>query len=170
MGRMPGPGSARHVLAAAVIGAAAVTAGCGAQHPGQGAGSGQPAAAQPSASSCHATAATTAARTVTFSSRDNGKVRCIRQGTTVAVYLQGTPTRRWAPIRSTSAALTPVANGRLMLKLGVTGAFFKAVHPGVATVISSLPSCEAQRGSFTPGTGPRCRMGTVFHLKLVVTR
>lgn len=170
MRRMPGPGPARHVLAAAVIGAAAVTAGCGAQHAGQGATGTQAAAAQPSASQCSATPAANADHTVTLGSKDNGKVLCVRQGATVGIFLQGTPTRRWEPIRTTSPALVPAANGRLMLKLGVTGAYFRAVHPGVATVVSSLPSCESQHGGTFPSTGPRCRMGTVFHLKLVVTQ
>ena len=183
MSTMPGSGAARWVLAAVVIAAAAVTAACGTTHAGQGGGAAaSPGAGSPAtaATQCAATPAASAGQ-VSLSEQDNGKVLCVAKGTTVAIYLQGTATRRWAPISTESAALHPVANGHLMLKLGVTGAFFKAVNSGVATVVSSLPSCRGQAGGTagtggtggTAGTGatsgPGCKMGTVFHLTLVVT-
>jgi len=89
---------------------------------------------------------------------------------TVAVYLQGTAARRWGPIHASSPALTPVANGRLALRVGMTGAFFKAVKPGVAVLTSALASCpggEAGRRTPSPAGAP-CKMGTVFRLTLVV--
>ena len=167
MRRLPGPGPVRNVLAAAAVGATLVTAACGTQHAGSGAsaGSGSPSGGgQPAASQCSATAAANADHMVNLSNKDNGQVLCVRQGTVVAIYLQGTPARRWAPIRAASPLLQPAATGRGMLKLGVTGAFFKAAHPGVATVTSSLPSCSG-----TATSGPHCKMGQVFHLTLVIS-
>lgn len=174
MGRMPGPGSARAILAAVLAAAAAVTAACGSTHAGQGAsGTGAQStrspAARASATGC-ATPSTSAGRMLAFGTGDNGKVLCVAKGTTFAIYLQGTAARRWAPIRTASPALQPVVNGHLMLKLGTTGAFFRAVAPGVATVVSSLPSCGSQAGGAPATSGPRCKMGTAFHLTLVVTQ
>lgn len=166
MGRMPGWGTAGAV--AAVIGASAVTA-CGTAHAGPGGAGSQPASRQ--AVTCSATPATAAGHQLTLGKQDNGKTLCVSTGTTVAVFLQGTPARRWTPIRTASPALTPVANGHLMLRLGVTGAYFKAVKPGLATVTSSLASCPggASGGTASPG-GVHCRMGTVFRVRLVVVR
>ena len=167
MRRLPGPGSARNILAAAAAGVALVTAACGTQQAGSGggAGAGSPSGGgQPAASQCSATAAASADRMVNLSNKDNGKVLCVRQGSVVAIYLQGTAARRWGPIRAESGLLQPAATGRGMLKLGVTGGFFKAAHPGVATVTSSLPSCTG-----TATSGPHCKMGQVFHLTLVIS-
>jgi hypothetical protein len=164
MRRLPGPGSVRYVLAAAAVGATLATAACGSQHTGSGSGSQSGDAAQPSAAQCSATAAATAGQMVSLSNKDNGKVLCVRRGTVVAIYLQGSPARRWAPIHSASALLQPAVTGRGMLKLGVTGGFFKATRAGVATVTSSLPSCTG-----TATSGPHCKMGQVFRLTLVVS-
>jgi hypothetical protein len=166
MRRLPGPGYARNVLAAAVVGGALVTAACGAQHAGSGGAAGSPpgAASQPSAAQCSATVAASAGQMVSLSNKDNGKVLCVRKGTVVAIYLQGSPTRRWAPIHAASSLLQPAATGRGMLKLGVTGGFFRATGPGVATVTSSLPSCAGPATS-----GPHCKMGQVFRLTLVIS-
>jgi hypothetical protein len=162
---MPGWGTAGGVVAV-VIGASAVTA-CGTARAGPGGAGSQPASGQ--AVACNSTPAVTAGRPLTLGKQDDGKTLCVRTGTTVAVYLQGTAARRWSPIRTASPALKPVANGRLMLRLGVTGAFFKAVKPGVATVTSSLASCPGGEsgGTASPGGAP-CRMGTVFRVTLVV--
>lgn len=171
MGRLPGRATTRWALAAAAIGVTAVTAACGSQQPGSGSSGGSPAPGQPSASHCSATPHTSAAHTVTLSGKDNGTVLCVKQGTFLAIYLQGTAARKWSPIRASSRALQPLANGRLMLKLGVTGGFFKAAHPGVAAVTSSRPSCPSPGGGFpaSASSGPRCRMGTVFHVTFVIS-
>jgi hypothetical protein len=81
---------------------------------------------------------------LSFGKQDNGKVVCVAKGATVGIYLQGTPARRWSPIRTASPALKPVPNGRLMLRVGETGAFFKAVSSGAATVTSSRPGGSGQ--------------------------
>lgn len=170
MSRLPERGTARYALAAAVIGAAAVTAACGSQ-PGSGSSAGSPPAGQPHPGHCSATPASSAAHTVTVSGKDNGTVLCVRKGTFIAIYLQGTPARRWSPIRPSSRALQPLANGRLMLKVGMTGGFFKAAHPGVAAVTSSRASCPSPGAASPPtaSSGPRCRMGTVFHVTFVIS-
>jgi hypothetical protein len=154
MGRGAGAGFARHALAAVVTSAALASAACGSQHAGSGGSAPQPSTGQIGASDCTATPAVTAGHTLSFRKRDDGKVVCVARGATVGIYLQGTPARRWSPIRTASPALKPVPNGRLMLKVGVTGAFFKAVSAGVATVTSSRPGGPAQS----------------FRLTLVVTR
>ncbi len=167
MRRLPGSGPLRNVLAAAVVGATLTIAACGAQQAGSGsgAGGGSPSGSgQPAVTQCSATPAANADHMVNLSNKNSGQVLCVRHGTVVAIYLQGTPARRWAPIRSASSLLQPALAGHGMLKLGVTGAFFKATHPGVAMVTSSLPSCTG-----TATSGPHCKMGQVFHLTLVIS-
>lgn len=151
MGRGAGSGFARHVVAVMVTGAAVAVAGCGSQ---QAAGGGQASQPAPASTSHCARPAPAAGHMLTLGRHDDGKVICVARGTTVGIYLQGTPARRWSPIRTASPALKPVPNGRLMLKVGETGAFFKAVSSGVATVTSSRPG------------GP----GQSFRLTLVVTQ
>ncbi len=172
MRRMPGSVSARGFLAAAVVGAAAMAAGCGAQHAGNSAG-GTPQAGQSTSVStvpqCTATPSVPT-RSLTVSTKNSGQVLCVKQGTTVAVFLQGTAARRWSPIQATNTALQPRADGRLMLKLGVTGAVYQAARPGVSTITSSLASCPGPQGASTGSPGPGCKMGMVFHLTLVVTQ
>ncbi|MBO0809808.1 MAG: hypothetical protein J2P32_16050 [Actinobacteria bacterium] len=159
MGRGAGSGFARHALAAVVAGAAVAVAACGGQH----AAGGGPASRPASASTGHcARPAPAAGHMLTFGRKDDGKVICVARGTTVGIYLQGTPARRWSPISTASPALAPVPNGRLMLRVGVTGAFFKAVSSGVATVTSSRPSCQKR--------GTSCGAVQSFRLTLVVIR
>lgn len=79
-----------------------------------------------------------------------GRTYCVKVGMDVLIFLRGTPTLRWAPIRVSSTALQPRANGRLMLALGVTGASYTAVHPGTAIITSYRPACS---GSIPPGSG-----------------
>lgn len=173
MGMRRGPATTGAALAAVVIGACALTAACGNGQPGRSGGGAGGGPSGGHAAGCTATPRAAAGQLVTVSNRDNGKVLCVSKGTTVAVYLQGTPARRWGPIHTSSPsspALTPVASGRLMLKVGETGAFFKAVRPGVARVTSSLPSCKGgapAAATAEPGGTP-CKMGMVFHLTLVV--
>lgn len=157
---------------AAIIGASVVT-GCSVQHANAGGRSGSASptgSAQQAAARCSATPHRSGG-TVTISNPANGKVLCLRTGTQLAVFLHGSQSRKWSQIRAASAVLRPVPNGSLTLMIGVTGAFFRAVRPGVTTVTSSLPSCPATASatpSPTPSAGPRCRMGTVFHVTVVV--
>lgn len=170
MSRRPGSRLVRHGLAAVVASLALAAAACGSQHAGSGGNAPQPSAGQIGSGDCTATPAVTAGHMLSFGKHDDGKVVCVAKGATVAIYLQGTPARRWSPIRAASPVLKPVPDGRLMLRVGVTGAFYKAVSSGVATVTSSRPGC---RGGGTAGGGTQgqgCGAGQFFHLTLVVTR
>jgi hypothetical protein len=189
-----GTPSARTVLArlaapAAAAGlAAAVLAGCGQQHAGGPAASGSPASAgspSPAASvtpggpvRCDATVPAqpgTSLRTLTLTGKDNGKVFCVPPGARIAIYLRGTPAHPWGAIRSASPVLRPVADGRLMLEAGVTGAFFQAVGPGAATVRSIMTPCQpgspggSAPASSRPASGPQCQVVVSFQVTLLVT-
>jgi hypothetical protein len=149
------------LAAAVVIGVSALTAGCGQQTAGPAAGgpSGSPASATgapasstpvsstgapapstgpPAAAACgSATPTSPPNRTLTLSTGDAGRSFCIKPGVGVLIYLKGTPTAKWATLKSSSAVMVPRANGHLALALGVTGGFFVAAKPGVATITSS---------------------------------
>jgi len=78
----------------------------------------------------------------------------------VIVYLNGSPAHMWAPIHSDSSDLKPTANGHLMLRLGVTGAAFIAVRPGIAHITSARPVCTK---------GPvRCDAMIAFQVTVVI--
>src|SRR5262249_13421148 len=105
------------VLTAVIIGAAAVIAGCGQQHPG----SGVAAAPAPPASPSHPIAACANASPAAhpgkliITAADNGRSFCVTRGTNVAVFLKGTQDRKWEQIRASSAVLQPHADGELTL-------------------------------------------------------
>ena len=129
-------------LAAAVIGVSALTAACGQQTAGSAAGgpSGSPAPSTgPSAAAACGSATPTSPpnRILTLNDGDSGSSFCIKPGTGVLIYLKGTPADKWATLKSSSAAMKPSANGHLALMAGVTGGFFVAAQPGVATITSS---------------------------------
>jgi hypothetical protein len=137
------------LLAAAVIGVSALTAACGQQKAGSAAsgssGSPAPPSGPPAAAACgSATPTAPPHRTLTLSAGDNGRSFCIRPGTGVLVYLRGTPTLKWAVLKSSSSAMVPTANGHLALALGVTGGYFVASHPGVAAITSRRNACGPQ--------------------------
>ena len=143
------------LLAAAVIGASALAAGCGQQQAGSAAsgpsGSPVPSTAPPAAAACGSAAPTAPPnRTLTLSAADNGRSFCIRPGIGVFVYLKGTPQLKWDALKSTSAAMAPAANGHLALQVGVTGGYFVAAHPGVADITSTRSPC----GPMATPTGP----------------
>ena len=133
------------LLAAAVIGASALTAACGQQKAGSAAGgspgSPAPPSGPPAAACGSATPTAPPHRTLTLSTGDNGRSFCIRPGIGVLVYLMGTPKLKWAALKSSSAAMMPTANGHLALTVGVTGGYFVAAHPGVAAITSTRSPC-----------------------------
>lgn len=147
-------------LAAVALGAMVLASGCGQQHQGAPAGpprsASAPASGAPApspvpgdpgtAATCGSAAPPVSLITVTYA--DNGRTLCVRPGTTVQVYLQGTPTNRWSPIHASGGVLTPRAHGRLMLRLGVTGASFLADHAGTATIRAFQQPCGPNA---TPG-------------------
>jgi hypothetical protein len=150
-------------VVAAVAGTLAATAACGHQLAGSPAS--VTASSSAAAAACGA-AAPQASRTVTITVRDNEKKLCVKTGTVVLVFLRGTLRDKWAPIHSSSAALTPKVDTRLSLQAGVTGAAFEAVRPGVATITSARNPCGA--ASSHP---PRLECGVVigYRVTLVMT-
>jgi hypothetical protein len=142
------------LLAAAVIGVSALAVACGQQAgPAASGPSSRPApsTAPPAAAACgSATPTAPPNRTLTLSAGDSGRSFCIRPGIGVLVYLKGTSQLKWDALKSSSAAMVPTANGHLALALGVTGGYFVATHPGVATLTSTRSPCGPQ---VTP-TGP----------------
>jgi hypothetical protein len=99
---------------------------------------------------------------LTLSSRDSGGTFCLRVGQSVLVYLNGSPTRMWAPIHSDSSVLRPAPNGHLMLMRGVTGAAFTATRPGTAHITSARPVCTQKPVS--------CDAMIAFHVTLVIAK
>lgn len=151
----PWPGStAAAVLAAAALAAVAAVAGCAsgprARPGGQGAAGGgldgstsaAPVSRLRPAGGCRRSPASVRApRIVILRNASNGGVLCLRPGQRVLVFLTGSPQRRWAAVRSDSAALAPAASGEMMLRLGVTGAAFAAARPGIAHLTSARATC-----------------------------
>ncbi len=165
----------RSVLAIALVtGMALATAACGSQAASTTAGSGSPSSRPASTGPASSNAASPTANgacsgsvqpvppgsTLTLGSRDNRATFCIRVGQLVIVYLNGSPAHMWAPIHSDSSDLKPTANGHLMLRLGVTGAAFIAVRPGIAHITSARPVCTK---------GPvRCDAMIAFQVTVVI--
>lgn len=167
------------------IGVPGAIVACGQQHAGAGA-AGSPTAAvrtTPEASAATPTAGghgcggavpvSATHGSVTLSGSDNGKSLCVAEGTVVRVYLHGTAADRWAPIRASSDDLIPHPDTSFMLPLGVTGASYKAVHPGTVTLTSSRPDCgqapqPAPTGPST-STASHCHSLTGYRVSLVIT-
>jgi len=161
------------LLAAAVIGASALAAGCGQQQAGPAAGgpSGSPApsTAPPAAAACGSAAPTAPpGRTLTLGAGDNGRSFCIRPGIGVLVYLKGTPQLKWDALKSSSAAMVPTANGHLALQVGVTGGFFVAAHPGVADITSTRSPCAPPATPSGPTTSNPRKCGITQTFKVTV--
>jgi hypothetical protein len=168
------------VLAAVALSAVVLASGCGQQHAGTPAApplSGpssaplpSPVPIDPGAGSCGSAAPPIRLITITYA--DNGRTLCVRRGTAVEVFLKGTPTNRWSDIHASGDALTPRANGGLMLQAGVTGASFVAAHPGTATLRSFQQPCGPSQ---TPGNQAaqsgtlECGVIIAFHATVKVT-
>jgi hypothetical protein len=162
----------------------AVIAACGQQPqgPSSNAGATQPTgsanastatSATPAGSGCGAPATPASQGTLTLRADDNGKTLCLRTGTAVLVFLHGSATSRWTPIRVRSAALAPHPNPAFTLPLWVTGGSFLAVHPGTVVITSSRPACGLgpQPSSLAASGGASCpSVRAVFRVTLVITR
>jgi hypothetical protein len=163
------------VLTAVIIGAAAVVAGCGQQHPGSGvaapASSASP--SHPMVACANASPAAQPSK-LTITAADNGKSFCVTRDTNVAVFLKGTQARKWEPIRTSSAVLQPHASGEFTLPIGVTGASFAAVQPGTAIISSGQPACGPSappKGNSSQGSGTlECGAILVFRVTVTVVR
>jgi hypothetical protein len=127
-----------------------------------GAGPASSPAASPSAGTCGTAAkAAPPGSVLTLGNRDNGDTFCVRVGQHVTIFLDGSPSRLWSVIRSDSSVLVPSPDGRLMLRLGVTGASFLAARPGVAHLTSARTLCAS---------GPiRCDALVEFQVTVVVS-
>jgi hypothetical protein len=92
----------------------------------------------------------------------------------IVVLLRGTLSDKWLPIRSSSAALAPKADPRLMLQIGVTGAAFQAIGPGEATITSARYPCRVPGPGGSAATAPaatppvHCGAVMAFRVTLVV--
>jgi hypothetical protein len=154
------------LLAAAVIGASALTAACGQQKAGSAAGgspgSPAPPSGPPAAAACgSATPTAPPHRTLTLSTGDNGRSFCIRPGIGVLVYLMGTPKLKWA-------AMVPTANGHLALTVGVTGGYFVAAHLGVAAITSTRGPCAPLATPSGPTTSNPRKCGITQTFRVTV--
>lgn len=162
-------------IAAVVLSVSAMATACGQQRAGSAASSGAAASASArSAAACvRPSGRMSQAHPLTLTDRDNGRTICLPQGAGLLVFLHGSMTRWWSPIKSNSPALAARANGRMMLALGVTGAYFVALRPGTATVTSAKSICgpRVRPTGPTTSTGVHCG-GTpmVYKVTLVITR
>jgi hypothetical protein len=169
------------LTAAVIIGASVLTAACGQQAPGPAASgpAASSAAITPSATSPAASAPATACRaavavlgpgrTLTLNTTDSSRSFCVRRGTGVLIYLRGTETARWGPLKSSSAALVPSANGHLALALGVTGGYFVAAQPGSAVISSARSRCESSAVPPTvPTTSGKASCGSIELFRVTI--
>jgi hypothetical protein len=165
--------SARVFAAAVIIVVAGLVAGCGQQHAGSSAG-GSASVTAPPKDCGRATPTVPPKNTLDIANSDNGASLCVMRGTRVIVLLKGAPTDKWSPIKVSSAALAPHANGRLMLERGVTGASFVAARPGTAVLTSVRAVCGSSVSSgSTPSSSPgtvRCMAEIAFRVSVVVSR
>jgi hypothetical protein len=112
-----------------------------------------------------------AGHALTITVADNNKSLCVKTGTVVAVYLRGTLSDKWGPIRSSSAVLAPKADPHLTLQVGMTGAALEAIHPGVATISSVRYPCRASASASvaTPSAAAtQCGTASDFRITLTV--
>jgi hypothetical protein len=133
-------------LLAAAATLAGGLAGCGT--PGSTTGGGTSAtspAGQPTP--CHPDRSVVT-RTVT--EVDAGSTVCLAAGEHLEVYLHGTLAAPWSSITLEGSALSPAANGKGTLPVGVTGGFYVARTAGAARLTSSRPVCAGQSPSSAP--------------------
>jgi len=152
---------------AVIIGASAVTAACGQQRPGPIASG--TAASSPPAAACGAMPAVLGpGRTLTLSMTDSSRSFCVRRGTGVLIYLRGTATHKWGPLKSSSAVLVPSANGHLSLALGVTGGYFVAARPGSAVITSARSRCGPAVRPTVPATSGKASCGSIELFRVTI--
>jgi hypothetical protein len=154
-------------VAAAILGAMAVIAGCG--HTGPNASGAAGAGSSSSPSSNPSGGVTVTGKNLNLSAEQNGKVYDVQKGTTLFVYLRGTPAQMWKPITVSSDALQPAASGKMALMLGETGASFLAAKPGTAIISSTRPLCKSSSsGTMSPGGTAQCGVIQSYRVTVVV--
>ena len=156
-------------VAAAILGTMAVIAGCGQAGPNASGAAGAGGSSSPaSASSGSSGSVTVSGKSLTVNAEENGKVFDMRVGTSVFVYLRGTPSQMWKPIRASSDVLRPAASGRMALMLGETGASFMATAPGTATISSTRGLCTSPSpGGMSAGGGTE-QCGVIENFRVTV--
>jgi hypothetical protein len=145
------------LLALGVLGVVAWT-GAGCASPGTGVGAPAP---TPTGSGTTCQPSSTAT-TLTLTETDSGRAVCARVSQRIEIFLHGSAQSKWAPITATGTALAPATSGKLSLAIGVTGAAFAAVAPGVAEVGSTRPMCDTRQA------GTECPTTAGFHLTVTV--
>jgi hypothetical protein len=107
----------------------------------------------PVSSDCVTPKLTQSGKTFTITEKDNGKTYCVLAGTSMFVFLHGTPSRMWSHVKASSGALQPRPSGVFSLARGVTGAYYLAARLGHATLESSRLLCHpaASAGQATCG-------------------
>jgi hypothetical protein len=178
---------------------AVATAGCGTAHASQ-----PDAGAHTSASMAYSSASATAAKrnqvsraeiastaapascrhvtgkSLVLTLASNRKTICVRVGTPMDVYLQGTRSQPWREPVATGHALTGIPNGAFSLPVGVAAASYAAVRPGQALIPSVRPPCagsfagknELEPAGPVPGPYPIrvCAPDRVFVVTIIVLR
>jgi hypothetical protein len=93
---------------------------------------------------------------------DNGKTFCVARGTGIYVFLHSglTQAHLWQSIRPSSGVLEGRVSGMMTLPRGVTGAYFGAARPGMATLTSTKAPC--------PAAGSPCTAQLHFKVTVVV--
>lgn len=165
------------LAAVALIALAVTVSACGQQHAnagsvaGPGSGHSSPVAGGKSGA-CKGRTSPSVAHTVSVGPSDNGKIICVKPGTGLMVILRGTPDRKWAPIHASTDALVPKANGRMLVQLGVTAAYFVASHAGTSVITSARPACaKSTRDGHpaSPNSSMACDVELAFHATVTVT-
>ncbi len=143
------------MIAAGIAALIIAMAGCGHQHAPQGGGR------SPTPVTCVHPTPAGRAKIFSITKGDNGKTYCVTVGTGVLVFLHGTLARKWAPIQPSSGVLVARPSGMMSLVVGVTGGFFRALHPGTATLTSVRSPCRA--------FGAGCPAGSSFRVTVLVS-
>ena len=98
---------------------------------------------------------------------DNGRSICLNMGTRIEVYLHGSAAQMWSPIQTSGSTLTPVANGKNTLMIGVTGASYAANRAGTTKLTSMRGPCATP--SIASPAAP-CRPAESFVVTVTVSR
>jgi hypothetical protein len=132
-----------------------------------------PSATAPSGATMSCPAAQRATRTLSLTKADSGRTFCVTPGTVLVVLLQGTVSGKWQPLRSSSGVLAPAPDPRLVLKVGETGAAFRAIRPGTATITSARylcgsPAPSSSAAAATTSPAMHCDSLVAFRVSVVV--
>lgn len=130
--------SRRKMLTVVLLAVVAAGSACRAAPPSP---AGSPAPAGPSGSP-------SVAPTVVVTEADSGKTVDLPVGARLEVFLHSSRSNMWSAITVDGAALRPVADGKLALAVGVTGAAYVAEVPGKAHLASNRRLCPSP----SPGT------------------